>query len=108
MTVWVVHPVKEDLSAALQYGDIQYINGRYVNADELQADGRLPQGFLDNMRRVAEEFKPHKDYLLIAGDHLQLIQMAATLTGIWGRGWHVLRYDRQAKGYYPVKMENIW
>lgn len=101
MTVWVVHPVRESLDAALQYGALRYINGRYVNADELAGDGRLPLGFRDNLYAAAQAFDPEDDYLLIAGDHLQLIQATYELVIRYDQ-FRVLRYDRIAQGYFPV------
>lgn len=107
MTVYVVHELsaKTDISSAAVYGDIHYINHRYIYADELKND-RPPKGFDDNIRRTAEGFVPRKDYLLIAGDHLQLVMLASALTEMHD-GFYVLRYEREAKGYVPVMIGNI-
>lgn len=102
MTVWVVHPVKDDLSAALCYGDIRYVNSRYVTADELTADGQIPNGLRSSLFRAARDFGDD-DYLLLVGDHLQLVQFASMLSAEVGE-FSVLRYDRQAKGYFAVKI----
>lgn len=103
MTVWVVHPVKEDLSSALVFGEIRYINSRYVTADELTPDKQIPDGFWSNLHKASLEFNEDSDYMLIAGDHLQLVQFAALLAEEIGE-YSVLRYDRHAQGYYPVKI----
>lgn len=107
MTVWVVHPVKDDLSAALQFGELKYINGGYVHGDELESIPNfgevIPANVLDKMSAAASEYKPTLDYLLIAGDHLQIAQFIALLIRRWEQ-CTVLRYDRQAKGYFPVEL----
>lgn len=102
MTVFVVHQLspKTDISSAAVYGDLKYVNHRYIYADELDGD-RPPKGFLDNVHKTAEGFMPRKDYLLIAGDHLQLVMMASALTECH-MGFTVLRYEREAQGYIPV------
>lgn len=107
MTVYVVHelPPKVDVSSAAVYGDLVYVNHRYIFADELKND-RPPKGFADNVFKAAANFNPKKDYLLIAGDHLQLVMMAAELSGMHD-GFYVLRYEREAKGYVPVQIGNI-
>ena len=101
MTVWAVHPVKEDLSSANVFGEVRYINSRYVTADELTTDKEIPDGFWSNLHKAAQEFDPYNDYMLIAGDHLQLVQFAALLSTELD-SYNVLRYDRHAQGYYPV------
>lgn len=106
MTVWVVHPVAQDISAAAQYGEIKYITDRYVYPDELD-DKRvggetLPEPVLAKLHDVAMNFETMKDFVMIAGDQLSLAQLLMYLAG--HGGVRVLRYDREAKGYYPVMM----
>lgn len=102
MTVWVVHPISWPLDAALQYGAVRYINGRYIHGDELSpVIGKLPIGHMTNMENAADAFSRAADYLLIAGDHLQLVQMAALLAKRHSE-FRVLRYDRIAQGYFPA------
>lgn len=105
MTVFVVHPITDkstDISMAVVFGELKFINSRYVYPDEL--DGNLlPTPVVQKMLRVVDEFDPDHDYLLIAGDHLQLLAMTGYLTGRWGR-FKVLRYDRQAGGYFAVEI----
>lgn len=103
MTVFAVHPIKEvDITPALIYGEIAYINKRYVYADELDGTN-IPEPFVSNMERVVDQFDPDQDCLLIAGDHLQLLAMAALLGSRWGE-FAVLRYDREAKGYVRISI----
>jgi len=104
MTVWVVNTVSWSLDSALQFGDLRYINGKYIYADALLPDGGIPNGFFDNMVAAVEQFDPSTDYLLIVGDHLQLLQMTALLTHAYSK-FRALRYDRQAQGYFPVTIE---
>jgi hypothetical protein len=101
MTVWLVNSVKDDTSAALKWGEIRWISPRYIYGDELDEDGNIPPDFYVGMQSAANAFNPTDDYLLIAGDHLQLVTMAAML-GTRHPKFRVLRYDRQAQGYLPV------
>ena len=102
MTVYAVHPLgdKTDISSALTYGEVEYINMGYIFADYVREE-RPPRGFTSAMQLAADKFDQGSDYLLIAGDHLQLILMAAILNETVG-DFAVLRFDREAKGYLPV------
>ena len=112
MTVYAVNMTKDDTSAALQYGDVVHINMRYVYGDEIE-DGCIPQPVHEALRQAAAQFDPKTDYLLIVGDHLQLVAFAALL-GRWAgytgadvespqlRTFRVLRWDKKAEGYIPV------
>lgn len=105
MSVYVVHSISNkdvDISSAEAYGELRLINGRYIFIDEIE-DEQLPAAFVTNMLRAVDGFDPNLDYLLIAGDHLQLVTMSALLADRWGR-FKVLRYDREAKGYAPVEI----
>lgn len=105
MTVWVVHPVKDDLSAALQYGEIKYITEGYVHGDELEQEDKIPKPVAMKLFNAARDFDSFKDYFLIVGDHLQIVQFTANLVAYRG-AFRVLRYDRQAQGYFPVFIES--
>lgn len=96
--VWVPHPVKEDLSAARVFGELVFVNDRYIYADEIDDEGAPPPFFVSHIRDAVSQFDHQNDYLLIVGDHLQLIMFASELGG----DYRVLRYDRQAEGYVPV------
>lgn len=101
MTVWAVHRVRElDISQASTYGEVEYINGRYVYADEIQ-NTLLPDKVQSKLEWAADKFNAGHDFMLIAGDHLQLVSLAALLADRWG-SFRVLRYDREAGGYFPV------
>jgi hypothetical protein len=101
MTVYVVNRNRDDLSDAERYGEIKFINLSYVYPDEMQDNGELPQAVMDNIQRCADDFHIARDYLVIVGDHVQLLAMTAALAQrcAWFR---VLRYDRQEKAYFPV------
>lgn len=106
MTVYMVNMPEEkrlDLSAALLYGDVRYVNHKYVFGDEID-DERLPPAFVQNMERCVDEFDPDCDYLLIAGDHLQLVAFTAMLAAKFSY-FKVLRYDRHERAYIPVRIE---
>lgn len=102
MTVYCVTELgtKIDVSSAYVYGDMYYVNSRYVFSDELKND-RPPRGFILNIDKAADAFDPRKDYLLLAGDHLQMMMMASALA-IRYVEFYVLRYEREAKGYVPI------
>lgn len=107
MTVYAAHELsaKTDVSSAAMYGDIRYVNHRYIFADEIKAD-RPPKGFEDNIHKTMEGFIPRKDYLLIAGDHLQIVMLVNALTEMHP-GFYVLRYEREAKGYIPIMIGTV-
>lgn len=101
--VYAVHPVKDDVSAAEEFGEIRYINTRYIYPDELSADGDMPPKVSSEIRNAARDFDPEIDYVLIVGDHVQVASFIYTLAGM-GKSVSVLRFDRQANGYVPVKL----
>lgn len=109
MSVFVVHPLGNkdiNMTAALEYGEAVFVNTRYVYPDELEGeDNDLPVSVYDKMLRAVDKFDPEADFLLIAGDHLQLLAMALLLGSRWGR-FRALRFDRQAQGYVPVCIED--
>lgn len=101
MSVFAVHPVGEkDLTGAKIYGEIIYINRRYVYSDELVND-TIPNDVYSKYELAVDRFDPEHDYVLIAGDHLQLILFSALLGARWNY-FKVLRYDREAGGYVAV------
>jgi hypothetical protein len=106
VSVFIVHPLNDkntDISAALEYGEPVYVNSRYVFPDELEGE-ELPHALYNKMLRAVDKFDIEADYLLIAGDHLQLVAMSALLAERWG-AFRVLRFDRQAEGYVIVNIE---
>ena len=106
MTVWAVHRVKElDISQASKYGEVDYINSRYVYADEIDKT-LLPEKVRSRLERATDQFDPDHDFMLIAGDHLQLVFLSALLANRWGE-FKVLRYDREAGGYFPVTISVV-
>lgn len=103
--VLVVHPISNkdvNISSAEAYGDLRFVNKGYVFIDEVENE-QLPPAFVNNMLRAVDAFDPEEDYLLIAGDHLQLIALSALLADRWGR-FKVLRYDREARGYASIEI----
>jgi len=109
MTVFVVHPVRDDISQALRFGELRYVTKGYVYGDELDntyeespniGDWCLPADDRQALYAAAAGFNPSVDYLLIAGDHLQLVAFVAMLAA---RGsFRVLRFDRKISDYIPV------
>lgn len=102
--VFFVHPIKpdkNDITAALQFGDdAAFINTDYVFPDQID-DEELPSTCQSRMIDAAQRFDPLTDYLAIVGDHLQLVAFASLLGTQHGR-FRVLRWDRDARGYLPV------
>lgn len=104
MKVWAVHRLKDvDVSQASTYGELEYINTRYVYADEI-VDTKVPDKVRLRIERAVDVFDPDHDYVLIAGDHLQLVLLSAMLAARWGH-YKVLRFDREAGGYFPVTID---
>lgn len=104
MTVFLVNSIKDNVTRALSFGEIRHVNIRYVYPDEIDTNDRMPADFTDAMTKACEDFDPRHDYLLIAGDHLQLVAFSAML-GVRHRSFRALRWDRQAEGYVPVLIE---
>lgn len=106
MTVFAVHPDRNghDLSPVLQYGDIRYVNSRYVYGDEIE-NCRLPYAFDDALDAAACDFDPDQDFLLIMGDTVQLVAFVFKLTVAHdGRHIRALRWDKKAAGYLVVRL----
>lgn len=110
MTVFVLHPVKDDLTAALSFGELKYLHTSYIFPDQLEPRGSWGQGFRTfglpvswyaKMEEHARAFEPEKDFLLMVGDHLQLLAFAALLAA-WNEVFAVLRYDRDSGQYLPI------
>ncbi len=100
MTVFAVNLTSDDTTAAQQWGDIRHINLRYVYADEIE-NQQMPPAVVEALYAAALEFDPLRDYLLILGDHLQLVKFACELGRIHHK-FRVLRWDKKAAGYIPV------
>lgn len=108
MTVWAVHETKDSISPARKFGDIVYINQFYIHGDELERNddhNLIPTGYRVNMERAINAFAPRCDYLLISGDHLQLLAMTGLLAGRF-EWFDVLRWDRQLREYIPVRLHS--
>lgn len=102
MTVFAVNTSDRDLSAAERYGNLRFINRRrFLYADEINCDGSFPCDVQDMLEAAASDFNPERDYLLIVGDHLQLLQITALLAKRHGQ-FRVLRYDRKEQAYYSA------
>lgn len=111
MTVFVLHPVKDDLTPALLFGRLKFLYTGYLYPDQLDtapAAARFhayapPADWRASMLAHAAAFDPERDYLLMAGDHLQLLAFAAMLAAQYP-AFVTLRYDRESKGYLPVEI----
>lgn len=102
MTVYTPQLPDGDVSSLAQYGELVAANTRYVYADEVENE-RMPRQFEHHLECVADNFDPAADYMLIAGDFLQIAALAAML-GARHKEFRVLRWDRQEKGYYAVSI----
>jgi hypothetical protein len=101
-TVYLVHQIHNDISSAMRWGEIKYINLRYFYADELRGE-EIPTTFLDNLKRCADQFNPDTDFLLVAGDHAQLIAFSSLLA-VRHPFFRILRFDRIASAYFPIRV----
>jgi len=104
--VYIVNMVRNDISAARQWGEFKFINEKYVYPDELSEDGELPQAVRDALRDAALNFNPKFDYVLLVGDDLQRAAFMSFL-GCLYREIRVLRWDRKAEGYIPAMIVGI-
>lgn len=99
--VWIASRVSDDVGKAAEFGVLTHINTRYIYPDELVgANNELPSSFKRNMEEAVRSFNPDADYLLLAGDHLQLIFISALLASTYDR-FRVLRWDRKLEHYVP-------
>lgn len=103
VTVFVVNASHDrDVGAAEDYGELHYVNHRYAFSDELD-DERLPPEFVLNIQACVDDFDPATDFLLILGDHAQLVAMTAMLARRH-KEFRVLRYDRKEQGYLVIRV----
>lgn len=109
MTVFAVHPLNKvgiNIQDAERFGRIEYVNQRYVYGDEITNEHQLPPEFQQSLERVAHRFSPSSDYLLMAGDQLQIMALCAMLGNYWCKegGFSVLRWSNDAQAYMPVRI----
>ncbi len=131
MTVFIVHELdnkalRDNLEPARKFGEFRYVNRYYIHGDELEVssyiiphaalidipefvehrrDYTIPMLYYTNMRLAAEAFDPAVDFLLIVGDHLQIIALSAILAARY-ESFMVLRYDRKISDYVPVRLHS--
>ena len=111
MTVYLAHELespklRDSIRPAAKFGEIRCANRFYIHGDELEqvgTDNFIPSGYRVNMERVASEFNPDQDFLLIVGDHLQVLALACILVTRHGYVT-VLRWDRLMGEYIPVRL----
>lgn len=99
--VFVPNNISHDLSPAMSYGTLVFVNRRYIYADELGVNNRIPVNVRNLMLDAVDRFDPKEDYLLLSGDHLQMAHLCALLGQRYG-SFRVLRWDKMAGGYYEV------
>lgn len=104
--VWLVHPTQDNLTSISDLGEIRAVNNRYIFVDEIQNDQLLPSSFVFAMRQCVRQFRPDLDYLVLSGDHLQLVALAAELGRTYG-SFRVLRWDRIARGYVVARVSTV-
>lgn len=107
-TVYVVNRAirENNISDLNRYGDVKFVNYKYVYPDEITNDGKLPGEHLQNITNCVDQFRPDQDYLAIIGDHLQLMAMTALLATKFEK-FKVLRFDRVEKQYYSVYLSGV-
>ncbi len=111
MTVFVVHPVREDISLARRFGEFRFVTQGYIYGDKLEyhilSDGNmLPRSITKVLSEAALQFNPELDCLLIIGDHLQLLAFTGMLFQLHDE-IEVLRYDRKVEDYIPVRLMGL-
>lgn len=101
--IYMVHPTKhDDITPALRFGEPRYVNTGYLYPDEIEVED-LPPKVTQNMEACADAFRPEQDFLVILGDHLQLIAFSAMLA-VRHPWFRVLRYDRIESAYWPIRV----
>jgi hypothetical protein len=104
--VYVPHPVKNDISAAKLWGSLVFINKGYVYPDAIDdITDSIASEVFDNLAKAANSFTP-SDYLLIAGDHLQIVQFSALLGARFPSFW-ALRYLPHVSAYMSVRIHTV-
>lgn len=106
MTVFAAHPLNKagvNVSDAERFGAIEYVNQRYIYGDEITNEHRLPTAFEQTMYAAMKRFTPGEDYLLMAGDHLQVMAMCGML-GSFYPWFDILRWNNDAAAYMPVRL----
>lgn len=102
-TVWVVHPINgTDISAASIWGEVRFINNRYVYPDELGSDNSIPADFMARLEAAANDFR-EGDSLVMVGDHVQFTILVYKLA-LLRKSFSLLRFDRHVNSYVPVKI----
>lgn len=115
MTVFVVHAIRqEDITPANKWGAFRFINGGYVYGDELwpvltaavdsAPQWTIPPSYFSNMNKAAKDYDPERDYVLIGGDHLQLVALIGLIAS-YHSTLQVLRYDKKISDYIPVRIQ---
>lgn len=103
MTVFVLHPVAHDLSAAKVFGELRFLTRGHIFADEID-HARPPPETRDALWQAANQFKPSSDYFLLIGDQLQIALFTAMLVSLNESKFNVLRYDQKEKAYFAVEI----
>lgn len=111
MTVWVIHPPARrdgaiaDIQPAAKWGEIRLIHRltQYVTEDDIVGDG-LSDQHMQRLIAASQEFNPMTDYLVMAGDQLQMQQFGLLLAQRYPKGYWVLRWNIKDRDYYAVRM----
>jgi len=104
--VWMIHPVPNiDVADAKRFGSINYVSpkGEYLFGDEVE-DLAIPEFKRREMLACVGDWDPNNDFLLLAGDHAQLIILGAMLARRYSY-FYMLRYDRQTRSYFPLRVD---
>jgi len=104
--VWMIHPVANiNITDARRFGTICYVSpqGDYLFGDEVE-DLAIPEFKRREMQFCVDEWNPDNDFLLLAGDHAQLIILGAMLAKRYSR-FYMLRFDRNTRGYFPLRVD---
>lgn len=104
--VYAAHPFRNDrinVKDAERFGVIKYVNEAFVYTDDLDIEHRIPQLMNDRLWDAVTQFNYEQDYLLIAGDYLQIVVIAGMLGSVMPY-FYALRWDQGAKRYIPVKV----
>lgn len=94
----VQEDTKKNLLPALQYGDIEHI------LDALDQVGLNPDPWVKKITRVLRDFT-NEDFILCIGDPAAIGIACAVASQCTGGNFKILKWDRQERTYFPVKID---
>jgi len=104
--VWVVQEIagtregrpKFNIMGASEYGNLKFL------LDERSQMIFSPGPLIFKLKNLIKDFKP-TDYLLLTGDPAIIGVVCCLVSDITNGKFNLLKWDRQEKKYYPIKID---